>query len=184
MRLIAFIVAALVLSGPASAEWKEFNSVSEGFGVVFPADPDVDEVAMFEVVPGKMLEAHVYSARYDNSLFKMTVVDGRDAGLQEAPVIDQALKRLTQGGELKINVPHRIYRIYGRQVSIARPDGSLTQRGSSRPAGLALMPAQAARKACICAAVRFATLRSNVSDWWNRMASASLPPANFVLSIW
>jgi hypothetical protein len=56
----------------------------------------------------------------------MTVVDGRDAGLPETPVIDQALKRLTQGGELKINIPHRIYRIYGRQLSVARVDGSLT----------------------------------------------------------
>ena len=126
MRLIAFVLAALVVSGPAAAEWKEFNSVSEGFGVVFPADPDVEEVAMFEVVPGKMVPARIYSARYDNSLFKMTVVDGRDAGLQEAPVIEQAIKRMTQGGELKINFPHRIYRIYGRQLSIARPDGSLT----------------------------------------------------------
>jgi hypothetical protein len=126
MRLIAFVLAAFVVSGPAAAEWKEFNSVSEGFGVVFPANPDVEEVAMFEVVPGKTVEARIYSARYDNSLFKMTVVDGRDAGLQEASVIDQAFKRLTQGGELKINVPHRIYRIYGRQLSVARPDGSLT----------------------------------------------------------
>jgi hypothetical protein len=126
MRMIAFVLAALVVSGPAAAEWKEFNSVAEGFGVVFPADPDVDEVAMFEVVPGKMVAAQIYSARNGNSLFKMTVVDGRDAGLQEAPVIDQALKRLTQGGEVKINVPHRIYRIYGRQLSVTRPDGSLT----------------------------------------------------------
>lgn len=125
MRLIAFILA-LVISGPAAAEWKEFNSVAEGFGVVFPADPDVDNVAMFEIVPGKMLAAQIYSARYANSLFKMTVVDARDAGLQEAAVIDQALKRLTQGGELKINIPHRIYRTYGRQLSVARPDGSLT----------------------------------------------------------
>jgi hypothetical protein len=125
MRLIAFVLAAFVVSGPAAAEWKEFNSVSEGFGVVFPADPDVEEVAKFEVVPGKMMPARIYSARYDNSLFKMTVVDGRDAGLPETPVIDQALKRLTQGGELKINVPHRIYRIYGRQLSVARGDGSL-----------------------------------------------------------
>ena len=126
MRSIALVLAVLVVSGPAAAEWKEFNSVSEGFGVVFPADPDVKEVAMFEVVPGKTVAARIYSARYDNSLFKMTVVDGRDEGLHEAAVIDQALKRLTQGGELKINVPHRIYRIYGRQLSVARPDGSLT----------------------------------------------------------
>jgi hypothetical protein len=126
MRSIAFVLAALVVSGPAAAEWKEFNSVSEGFGVVFPTDPAVEEVAIFEVVPGKMVAARIYSARYDNTLLKMTVVDGRDAGLQEVPVIDEALKRLTQGGELKINIPHRIYRIYGRQLSVVRPDGSLT----------------------------------------------------------
>jgi hypothetical protein len=33
MRLIAFVLVAFVVSGPATAEWKEFNSVSEGFGV-------------------------------------------------------------------------------------------------------------------------------------------------------
>ena len=126
MRSIAFVLAALVVSGPAAAEWKDFASVSEGFGVAFPADPDVDEVAMFEVVPGKTVPARIYSARYDNSLFKMTVVDGRDAGLQEAPVVDQALKRLTQGGQLKFNIPARIYRTYGRHYSIARPNGGLT----------------------------------------------------------
>ena len=108
MRLIAFVLAALIVSGPAAAEWKELSSVAEGFGVVFPADPDVEEMAMFEIVPGKMVPARIYSARYDNSLFEMTVVDGRDAGLQEAPVIEQAIKRMTQGGELKINIPHRM----------------------------------------------------------------------------
>jgi hypothetical protein len=126
MRFTAFVLAALVVSGPVAAEWKEYPSVSEGFGVVFPADPEVDDVAMYEIAPGKMVPAHIYSVRYDNSLFKMTVADARDAGLQEAPVIEQAIKRLTQGGEVKINFPHRIYRIYGRQFSVARPDGSLT----------------------------------------------------------
>jgi hypothetical protein len=125
MRLIAVIMASLVISCPAAAEWKELSSVAEGFGVVFPVDPAIEEVATFEIVPGKMVPARIYSARYDNSLFKMTVADGRDAGLQEAPVIQQAIKRMTQGGELKIDIPHRIYRIYGRQLSISRPDGSL-----------------------------------------------------------
>jgi hypothetical protein len=126
MRLIAFILAAFVVSGPAAAQWKEFNSVSEGFGVVFPTDPEVEDVAMYQVFPGKTVPARIYSVRYDNSLFKMTVVDGRDAGLQEAPVVQEALKRMTQGGTVKIDFPHRIYRIYGRQLSISRPDGSLT----------------------------------------------------------
>jgi hypothetical protein len=51
MRLIAFVLAALAVSGPAAAEWKEFNSVSEGFGVVFPADPDVEEIACLRSFP-------------------------------------------------------------------------------------------------------------------------------------
>jgi hypothetical protein len=126
MRLIAFVSAALVVSAPAAAELKELNSVTEGFGVVFPADPAIEDLAMFEVVPGKMVPARIYSARYENSLFKMTVVDGRDAGLQEAPVIEQSLKRMTQGGELKFNISARIYRHYGRHYSIARPNGGLT----------------------------------------------------------
>jgi hypothetical protein len=33
MHLIAFVLAAFVVSGAAAAEWKEFNSVSECFGV-------------------------------------------------------------------------------------------------------------------------------------------------------
>jgi len=126
MRLIAFIVAALVVVGPAAAEWKELSSVAEGFGVVFPADPDIDEVAMFEVVPGKMVPARIYSASYNNNVFKMTVVDGRDATLPEAAVIDQAIKRVSQGGELKVNIPARIYRTYGRHLVIARPGGNQT----------------------------------------------------------
>ena len=126
MRLIAFVLAALIVSGPAAAEWKELSSVAEGFGVVFPADPEVEEVAMFEVIPGKIVPARIYSARYDNSLFEMTVVDGRDATLPEAAVIDQAIKRVSQGGELKVNIPARIYRTYGRHLVIARPGGNQT----------------------------------------------------------
>lgn len=127
MRSIAFVLAALTVSGPAAAEWKEFTDVIEGFGVTFPADPKEEDVPKFEVVPGKTVPAHLYSAHYDNSVFKVTVVEGCDAGLEETPVIDQAIKRLTQGGELKANLPHRVWQIYGRQLIVAHPDGSLTK---------------------------------------------------------
>jgi hypothetical protein len=45
-------------------------------------------------------------------------------GLEESAVIDLAIKALSQGGEVKIDIPHRIYRIYGRQLSILGADGS------------------------------------------------------------
>ncbi len=34
------------------------------------------------------------------------------------------MKVLSQGGEVKVNFPHRISRVYGRQFSIAGADGS------------------------------------------------------------
>jgi len=127
MRPIAFVLAAVVVSAPAYAEWKEFTDISEGFAVTFPAPPTVEDVAKFEIAPGKMVPAHIYSASAGKSDFKVTIAEGRGAGVQEALVIDQAMTRLKQGGELKMSLPHRIWAVYGRQVAIAHPDGSITK---------------------------------------------------------
>ena len=127
MRSIGFVLAAVVISAPAYAEWKEFSDINEGFAVTFPAPPTVEDVAKFEIAPGKMVPAHIYSASADKSDFKVTIAEGRGAGLQEALVIDQAMTRLKQGGELKMSLPHRIWAVYGRQVAITHPDGSTTK---------------------------------------------------------
>ena len=128
MRLIAFVLAALVVSDPAAAQWKEYGYVNQGFGIAFPADPNIEEVPMFEASPGKMVPATIYSLRHNNSLLKVTVIDGRDANLIEDQVMQNAVRKLTQGGQVTFDYPHRIYRIYGRQMSVARPsEGSVTQ---------------------------------------------------------
>src|SRR5215510_426186 len=125
MRLIAFAVAALagslVMSGPAAAQqWKEYNYIVEGFGVQFPAEPQQEFVEKYEVAPGKTVPANVYSVRANNGLFRITVADGRDAKLNEDQVVQAAVRKLTQGGQVKVDFPHRIYRIYGRQFSVER----------------------------------------------------------------
>jgi len=131
MRLIAFVVAALVgsllMSGPAAAQWKEYGFANQGFGIAFPREPNIEEIAMFEAVPGKMVPATIYSLRYNNSLLKVTVIEGRDANLNEDQVVQNHVRKITQGGRVTFDFPHRIYRIYGRQMSVARPDGSVTQ---------------------------------------------------------
>jgi hypothetical protein len=130
MRLIAFVLAAaaMVVSGPAAAQWKEYGFANQGFGIAFPADPNIEEVPMFEASPGKMVPATVYSLNHNNSVLKVTVIDGRDANLQEDAVVRHAVQKLTQGGRITFDYPHRIYRIYGRQMSVARADqGSVTQ---------------------------------------------------------
>jgi hypothetical protein len=130
MRLIAFVLAAvaMVVSGPAAAQWKEYGFANMGFGIAFPADPNIEEIPMFEASPGKMVPATIYSLDHNNSNLKVTVVEGRDANLSEDAVTQHAVQKLTQGGRVTFDFPHRIYRIYGRQMSVERPNqGSVTQ---------------------------------------------------------
>jgi hypothetical protein len=124
MRSIAFVLAAFVASAPAAAQnWQEYSYPNYSFTVAFPADPQI-ETTTYQVADGRSVEAHVYTVRQDNSVFKVTIAELADTGLEESAVIDHAIKTLSEGGEVKVNIPHRINRVYGRQLSILRVDGS------------------------------------------------------------
>jgi hypothetical protein len=124
MRMIALIVAAFVGSGPAAAqEWQDYTYPDYAFTVAFPAAPQI-EITTFQVADGRSVPAHVYTARQDKGVFKMTVADLAGTSLDEKAVLDHAIRALTAGSEVKVDIPHRIYRVYGRQLSIVGPDGS------------------------------------------------------------
>jgi len=124
MRLIVFVAAALVAGSPVAAEeWQQFAYPDYAFTVAFPAAPRL-ETTTYPLAEGRTVPAHVYSVRENDGVFTVTVAEIRNAGLDENAVIDNAIKRLSAGGEVKVNMPHRIYRVYGRQLSIQRPDGS------------------------------------------------------------
>ena len=124
MRIIAVAVAAFVISSPAVAQgWEEFNYPEYAFSVVFPTNPKVETIP-YEVADGRMAPARVYSARQDKAEFKMTIADLANTGLDEKAVIDHAIKRLSKGGTVRVNVPARIYQVYGRQLTVEGADGS------------------------------------------------------------
>jgi hypothetical protein len=124
MRMIAFILAAFVVSSPAAAQgWIEYAYPSYDFTVAFPADPKI-ETTTYQAADGRPAEALVYSVTQDSGVFKMTIVDLSGASMEENAVIDHAVKTLSQGGEVTVDIPHRISRVYGRQLSIAGADGS------------------------------------------------------------
>ena len=124
MRIIAVAVAAFVISSPAVAQgWEEFNYPEYAFSVVFPTNPKVETIP-YEVADGRMAPARVYSARQDKAEFKMTIADLANTGLDEEAVIDHAVKRLSKNGTVKVNVPARIYQVYGRQLTVDGADGS------------------------------------------------------------
>jgi hypothetical protein len=124
MRLIILAFAALVAAGPAAAQnWQEYNYPAYSFTVAFPAAPQV-ETATYQVADDRAVEAHVYSVRQNDSVLKVTVAELGNTSLEENAVIDHAIKALSEGGKVTINIPHRVYQVYGRQLSIAGADGS------------------------------------------------------------
>jgi hypothetical protein len=124
MRMIAFAFAALVAVSPAHAQsWQEYNYPVYSFSVSFPGEPKV-ETTMYQAFNGRMVEARVYSLAMGNDVLKMTVADLSDGDMEEKPVIDHAIKTLSTGGEIKVDIPHRISAVYGRQLAITGADGS------------------------------------------------------------
>ena len=124
MRRIAFFLAMIVAAAPAMAQsWREYTYPSYSFAVSFPADPTA-ETKMYQTVDGSQAEARVYSVTQPNSVLRMTVVDLSGKEMEEQAIIDHAIKTLTGDGEVKVNIPHRISRVYGRQLSITGRDGS------------------------------------------------------------
>jgi hypothetical protein len=123
VRPIPFIAALFFAASPAAAQsWKEYAYPTDFFSVAFPADPTV-ETTTYQAADGRPVEARVYSVSQDGGVFRMTVADLPDPAMQESAVLDHAVRALSQGSEIKVDIPHRISRVYGRQLSIAAPDG-------------------------------------------------------------
>src|SRR5580704_17269603 len=124
MRLIAFVLAMLVAGGSAAAqEWKEYAYPADDFTVAFPSDPK-SETTTYKAADGRAVEARIYSVTLDGAVFRMTIADLSDAATQESAVIDHAINTLSAGGEVKLDITHRISQVYGRQLSIAGAGGS------------------------------------------------------------
>jgi hypothetical protein len=124
MRSMLFVLAALVASGPATAQsWQEYAYSEYAVSLTFPANPQI-ETTSYQIAEGRSVPARVYSVRQDKMVFDLTIADLAGSNLEEGALIDNAIKRLSTGGELKLNLPHRIYRVYGRQLVVEGRDGS------------------------------------------------------------
>jgi hypothetical protein len=124
MRVIACMLATFALTAPALADgWKEYSDPTYAFAVSFPGNPKV-ETTTYPAPDGQTVAARVYSVTQDGGAFTMTVADLSNTGLAEQAVIDNAVKTLAQEGEIKLNIPARVSRVFGRQLSILGADGS------------------------------------------------------------
>jgi hypothetical protein len=126
MRLIAFVVASLLLAGPAAAkDWMEYAYPDHSFTVAFPAEPRI-EPTTYQAADGRPFAARTYSVALDGSVFKLTVVELPETNTNGDALVSHAVKTLTDGNQIKLDIPHRIRSTYGRQLALARADGSFT----------------------------------------------------------
>jgi hypothetical protein len=118
------LVALLLAGGPAAAQdWMEYAYPDLFFSVAFPAEPKV-EMTTYPVADGRAFEARIYSVTRDTGVFKLTIVELPDAGIDNDALISHAVRTMTQGSEIKLDIQHRIRQVYGRQLTIAGADGS------------------------------------------------------------
>lgn len=126
MRFFFLIPALLTFAAPVAAQdWREYSYPDYSFTVSFPADPRI-EMSTYHLDDDRTVMARVYSVRRDDAEFKVTVAELGNPGPEEAAVIDHAIRALSEGGEVKVNIPHRVNRVFGRQLSIVQANGSRT----------------------------------------------------------
>lgn len=116
---------AMILAGPAAAQpWKEYQPPDAAFTVHFPTDPNI-ETTTYRTPDGRSFGARVYSAAQEGNVFTLTVADVPETGnqVQEDALMNEAVKRMTEGGVIKFDIQHRIRWFYGRQLGIAGANG-------------------------------------------------------------
>lgn len=122
----SLIVASIItiLTSPVRAQaWMEYNYPDFGFAVSFPTDPTLESV-LYNTTDGTALNEIVYSVQQDSSVFSVAVIDFSNAPSEETTAIDQAVKALSENGDVRLNIPARVNRNRGRQLSIIGKDGS------------------------------------------------------------
>jgi len=125
LRLPALILATALLAAPAAAQgWREYTYPDLGFALHFPDDPKIEETT-YMTVDGMTVPARIYSLNQETSAYRMIVADfSRRTNLNDRQVIDMAIKTLTQDAEVKLDIPARVSRVFGRQLSLLGKDGS------------------------------------------------------------
>jgi hypothetical protein len=120
----AFFFAMILACPVGAAEWKEYQFPDHSFTVYFPTDPKI-EMTAYQTPDGRSFDAHVCSATQETGAFTLTVAQIPETGnqVQEHALMNDAVKKMSEGGLIKFDIQHRIRWIYGRQLGIAGVNG-------------------------------------------------------------
>lgn len=122
--LIATACAAILsLSAQAQSTWTEFNYADQGFAVSFPGDPAIGHMKV-KTPDGADADETLYALRQNDAIYRMTVIEYRDMMVDGNKAIEAATAALRERGSVNLDLPARVNRNRGRQLSITGKDGS------------------------------------------------------------
>jgi hypothetical protein len=125
MRLFVLLssVMGIWTSAAVADTWTEYTYPELGFVVSFPADP-VMETLPYRAPDGTTAKEILYSVRQGTGIYKVAVVDMSNVAIDGATAIDQAVNQLRINSEVRLDIPARVNRNRGRQLSLVGDDGS------------------------------------------------------------
>ena len=129
MRCILSIVAAVIVSTPAIAAWKEYPQPKLGFIVEFPADPTIS-TGRYRTVLVQSATAHIFSVKENQALYVTTVVDLPDSKEEGASLLGEAEFNLGLLGDVTMSSASRVEpgvaAIFGHMITINCRSGKTT----------------------------------------------------------
>jgi len=127
MRILAFIMFALLLGAGRASAWEEYKYLDQGVAIQFPTKPQATK-STYDSVYAKGLASMVYSAEDDHVLYKLTVVDLTARPDTGANFLNEAANRLQREGEVLFTDFPRVYQdarsVFGVSLVVDRTDGS------------------------------------------------------------
>jgi hypothetical protein len=119
----ALILAVLLATPlPAAAQgWQVYSYPDDAVEVQLPAAPTVTKGA-YGTAAGASVPATTYALKQADAAYSLTVASLGQG--DKDTVIGDAVKALSAGGEVKIDVEARVDREYGRSLSLFGKDGS------------------------------------------------------------
>jgi hypothetical protein len=125
MRLMMVFSTGIALwVNAAMAEvWSEYSYPELGFAVSFPADPTVETIP-YQSAGGIVANEVVYTVRQGASIYRVAVADLSNTPIDETAAIEQAIDQLRDDGDIRLDIPARVQRNYGRQLSVVGKNGA------------------------------------------------------------
>lgn len=102
--------------------WRNFARTDEHFAIQFPWAPAAAQ-GRYDLDGRTSVPARTYTAEQGQVVYRLTVADVSGRRVDREAVFRKAVERLARGGVVRTYAEARIRAIYGRQISVERPDG-------------------------------------------------------------